>query len=69
VVWYLVKWAGFWDEDNRWQKREHISSDLINDFEASYQGNYFGVQLLKKRERRGKNEYFVEAKAIASLEC
>ena len=62
VIWYLVKWAGFRDEDNTWQKRDDISSDLINDFEASYRGNYLGVQLLKKRERRGKIEYFVEWK-------
>ncbi|KFZ18875.1 hypothetical protein V502_03915 [Pseudogymnoascus sp. VKM F-4520 (FW-2644)] len=62
VIWYLVKWAGFRDEDNTWQKRDDISSDLINDFEASYRGNYLGVQLLKKRERRGRIEYFVEWK-------
>ncbi|KFY66397.1 hypothetical protein V497_00940 [Pseudogymnoascus sp. VKM F-4516 (FW-969)] len=62
VIWYLVKWAGFQDEDNTWQKRDDISSDLINDFEASYRGNYLGVQLLKKRERRGKIEYFVQWK-------
>ena len=68
VVWYLVKWAGFWDEDNTWQKRDDISSDLINDFEASYQGNYFDVQLLKKRERRGRIEYFVEWKGRLAAE-
>ncbi|ELR07562.1 hypothetical protein GMDG_08477 [Pseudogymnoascus destructans 20631-21] len=61
VIWYLVKWAGFRDEDNTWQKQDDISTDLINDFEASYQGN-FGVELLKKRERRGKIEYFVKWK-------
>ncbi|KFY68573.1 hypothetical protein V496_00988 [Pseudogymnoascus sp. VKM F-4515 (FW-2607)] len=42
VIWYLVKWAGFRDEDNTWQKRDDISSDLINDFEASYRGNCLG---------------------------
>ncbi|KFZ23587.1 hypothetical protein V502_01936 [Pseudogymnoascus sp. VKM F-4520 (FW-2644)] len=68
VIWYLVKWAGFRDEDNTWQKRDDISSDLINDFEASYRGNYFGVQLLKKRERRGKMEYFVEWKGRPEAE-
>jgi hypothetical protein len=68
VVWYLVKWAGFRDEDNTWQKRDDISSDLINDFEASYQGNYFGVQLLKKRKRRGMIEYFVEWKGRPAAE-
>ncbi|KFY95782.1 hypothetical protein V498_03133 [Pseudogymnoascus sp. VKM F-4517 (FW-2822)] len=62
VIWYLVKWAGFRDEDNTWQNRDDISSDLINDFEASYRGNYLGVQLLKKRERRGNTEYFVKWK-------
>jgi hypothetical protein len=62
VIWYLVKWAGFRDEDNTWQKRDDISSDLTSDFEASYRGNYLGVHLLKKRERRGRIEYFVEWK-------
>ncbi|KFY46132.1 hypothetical protein V494_00590 [Pseudogymnoascus sp. VKM F-4513 (FW-928)] len=68
VIWYLVKWAGFQDEDNTWQKRDDISSDLINDFEASYRGNCLGVQLLKKRERRGKIEYFVQWKGRPASE-
>ncbi|KFY10988.1 hypothetical protein V491_07382 [Pseudogymnoascus sp. VKM F-3775] len=58
VVWYLVKWEGFSDDENTWQERDDISSDLVDNFEASYQGN-FGVELLRKRERRGKIEYFV----------
>ncbi|KFX94497.1 hypothetical protein O988_06272, partial [Pseudogymnoascus sp. VKM F-3808] len=68
VIWYLVKWAGFQDGDNTWQKRDDISTGLINDFEANYQGNYLGVQLLKKRERRGRNEYFVEWKGRPEAE-
>jgi hypothetical protein len=28
VIWYLVKWAGFEDEDNTWQKRDDISSEI-----------------------------------------
>ncbi|KFY42804.1 hypothetical protein V494_02234 [Pseudogymnoascus sp. VKM F-4513 (FW-928)] len=61
VVWYLVKWEGFGDDKNTWQEQDDISSDLVDNFEASYQGN-FGVELLKKRERRGKTEYFVKWK-------
>ena len=61
VVWYLVKWEGFGDDKNTWQEQNDISSDLVDNFEASYQGN-FGVELLKKRERRGKVEYFVKWK-------
>ena len=68
MIWYLVKWAGFRDEDNTWQKRDDISSDLINDFKASYQGNSSGVQLLKKREWRGKIEYFVKWKGRLAVE-
>jgi hypothetical protein len=68
VIWYLVKLAGFLDKDNTWQKRDDISSDLINDFEASYRGNYLGVQLLKKRERRGRIEYFVAWKGRPAAE-
>ena len=62
MVWYLVKWEAFGDDKNTWQERDDISSDLIDDFEASYQGNFAGVELLKKRERRGKIEYFVKWK-------
>lgn len=70
VIWYFVKvkWAGFWDDDNTWQKRDDISPDPINDFEASYQGYYFGMQLLKKRERRGNIEHFVEWKGRSEAE-
>ncbi|KFY66805.1 hypothetical protein V497_00688 [Pseudogymnoascus sp. VKM F-4516 (FW-969)] len=61
VVLYLVKWEGFGDDENTWQEQDDISSDLVDNFEASYQGN-FGVELLKKRERRGEIEYFVKWK-------
>jgi hypothetical protein len=67
VVWYLVKWEGFGDDKNTWQEQDDISSDLVDNFEASYQGN-FGVELLKKRERRGKIEYFVKWKGRPSGE-
>jgi hypothetical protein len=63
VVWYFVKWEGFGDDENTWQEQDDISSDLVDNFEASYQGN-FGVELLKKRERRGKIEYFVKWKVV-----
>ncbi|KFY28425.1 hypothetical protein V493_02941 [Pseudogymnoascus sp. VKM F-4281 (FW-2241)] len=67
VFWYLVKWEGFGDDENTWQEQDDISSDLVDNFEASYQGN-FGVKLLKKRERRGKTEYFVKWKGRPSGE-
>ncbi|ELR03564.1 hypothetical protein GMDG_06222 [Pseudogymnoascus destructans 20631-21] len=67
VVWYLVKWEGFGDDKNTWQEQDDISLDLVDNFEASYQGN-FGVELLKKRERRGKIEYFVKWKGRPSGE-
>ena len=56
-----MKWEGFGDDKNTWQEQDDISSDLVDNFEASYQGN-FSVKLLKKRERRGKIEYFVQWK-------
>ncbi|OBT82023.1 hypothetical protein VE02_09814 [Pseudogymnoascus sp. 03VT05] len=65
VVWYLMKWEGFGDDKNMWQEQDDISSDLVDNFKASYQGN-FGVELLKKRERRGKIEYFVKWKGRLS---
>ncbi|OBT50095.1 hypothetical protein VE04_09866 [Pseudogymnoascus sp. 24MN13] len=36
VVWYLVKWEGFGDDENTWQEQDDISSDLVDKFEASY---------------------------------
>ncbi|KFY96757.1 hypothetical protein V500_02307 [Pseudogymnoascus sp. VKM F-4518 (FW-2643)] len=68
TVWYLVKWEGFPNEHNTWQKRRDISSDLIDEFEATYQGNFAGVQLLKKRERRGEIEYLVKWKGRPEVE-
>jgi hypothetical protein len=62
-----VKWEGFGDDQNTWQEQDDISLDLVDNFEASYQGN-FGVELLKKRERRGKIEYFVKWKGRPSSE-
>ena len=60
--WYLVKWEGFPDEQNMWVKKDSIDPDLVKAFEATYQGNHLGVQLLKKRVRRGKVEYLVKWK-------
>jgi hypothetical protein len=34
--------------------------ELVEGFEATYQGNHLGVRLLEKRARRGKVEYLVE---------
>jgi hypothetical protein len=60
---YLVKWKGFPDEGNTWQKpKDILDKKLLQDFEATYQGNYSGVRLLKKRVRKGKVEYLVEWK-------
>ncbi|KFY31603.1 hypothetical protein V493_00965 [Pseudogymnoascus sp. VKM F-4281 (FW-2241)] len=58
VAWYLVKWESSGDNENTWQEQDDISSAFVDNFEASYQGNS-GVELLKKRERRGKVEYLV----------
>jgi Chromo (CHRromatin Organisation MOdifier) domain len=57
-----VKWKGFPHEGNTWEKRKDISPELVKEFEATYQGNYSGVRLLKKRVLRGKVEYLVEWK-------
>ncbi|KPM33976.1 hypothetical protein AK830_g12599 [Neonectria ditissima] len=62
---YLVKWKGFSDDANSWQRRDDISDELISKFDASFSdngGNYEGVELLKKRIRRGQAEYFVRWK-------
>jgi hypothetical protein len=58
---YLVKWKGFPDEENTFEPPENIGKELIQDFEATWQGN-LGVRLLKKRVRKGKIEYLIEWK-------
>ncbi|KAH8653993.1 hypothetical protein BGZ60DRAFT_419121 [Tricladium varicosporioides] len=62
ATWYLVKWRGFSHEENTWEKRKGISTELVKEFEATYQGNHLGVRLLDKRARGEKVEYFVEWK-------
>jgi hypothetical protein len=62
MTWYLVKWKGYMHRDNTWQKRKDISLDLIESFKATYKGNHYGIQLLKKRKRQGRVEYFVKWK-------
>ncbi|KAK3391248.1 hypothetical protein B0H63DRAFT_430077 [Podospora didyma] len=68
---YLVKWKGFSDEENTWELREEMSRDLVVQFDAAYSergGNHFGVELLNKRTRRGKVEYFVKWKGRPTTE-
>ena len=63
TTWYYVKWKGFDDEHNTWEKRNNISADLIAEFEATYEGNNFAIQrLLEKRTRRWRTEYLVQWK-------
>lgn len=60
TTWYLVKWKGFDNSFNKWEKREDIGIGLINEFEASYEGNHLGVERsLRKQTRLGRLEYFV----------
>jgi hypothetical protein len=61
TTWYLVKWKGFDDKHNTWEKDRNIGNELVNEFEASYEGNHFAIErLLGKRTRRGRTEYHVE---------
>ena len=57
-----MKWKGFPHEGNTWQKRKDISLELVEGFEATYQGNHLGVRLLKKRVLHRRVEYLVEWK-------
>ncbi|RYP05254.1 hypothetical protein DL765_009896 [Monosporascus sp. GIB2] len=62
---YLVKWKGYADKDNTWEVPADISLELVNDFDKAYRdcgGNHLGVELLDKRRRRGKVEYYVRWK-------
>ncbi|KAN0101619.1 Protein of unknown function (DUF3435) domain containing protein [Hyaloscypha variabilis] len=58
---YLVKWKGFPHEENTFEPPENVGKELMQDFEATWQGN-LGVRLLKKRVQKGKVEYLVEWK-------
>ncbi|KAH8755023.1 hypothetical protein F5883DRAFT_179851 [Diaporthe sp. PMI_573] len=63
TTWYLVKWKGFHDKDSTWEKRRDIGAELVDEFEASYEGNHFAIErLLGKRARHGRIEYLVEWK-------
>ncbi|KAF4625087.1 hypothetical protein G7Y89_g13082 [Cudoniella acicularis] len=62
MIWFLVKWKGFAHGDNTWEKRKDISPDLVEESEATYQGNYLGVRLVEKPVRNGRVEYVVEWK-------
>jgi hypothetical protein len=57
-----MKWTGFAHEANTWEERNDISLNTIESFEATYKGNHYGIQLLKKRKRQGRVEYFVKWK-------
>lgn len=57
AVWYLVKWRGFDDSFNKWEKRKNIVLGAINEFEASGKGT-----------RRGKAEFLVKWKGLSDSE-
>ncbi|KAK0628288.1 hypothetical protein B0T17DRAFT_504978 [Bombardia bombarda] len=64
-VLYLVKWKGFADDANTWEKRNDICAELVNKFDTDYLeygGNHLGVELLDKRIHRGTAEYLVRWK-------
>ncbi|KAK3939116.1 hypothetical protein QBC46DRAFT_365016 [Diplogelasinospora grovesii] len=68
---YLVKWMGFPDEVNSWEKRTDISAELVGKFDAAYLdygGNHIGVELLDKRIKHGRVEYLVRWKGRPDIE-
>ncbi|KAF4998781.1 hypothetical protein FDECE_11709 [Fusarium decemcellulare] len=68
---YLVRWKGFSDGDNSWERRRDISTHLVNDFDASFLdngGNHEGIELLDQRLQRGHVEYLVKWKGRPSCE-
>ncbi|KAF4458660.1 carbonic anhydrase 2 [Fusarium albosuccineum] len=68
---YLVRWKGFSDDDNSWERRRDISTHLVNDFDARFLdngGNHEGIELLDQRLRRGHVEYLVKWKGRPGCE-
>ena len=66
-----MKWKDFPDEDNSWEKRKDINTELVDEFNTAYSkygGNHLGVELLNKRIRQGRVEYFVRWKGRPSSE-
>ncbi|KAI1302261.1 hypothetical protein F5Y03DRAFT_396606 [Xylaria venustula] len=59
-IWEAEAGKDFRTRANTWEKQKDISPELVEGFEATYQGNHLGVRLLEKRARRGKVEYLVE---------
>jgi hypothetical protein len=63
TTWYLVKWKGFGDEHNTWEKQKDIGAELVAEYEVGYEGNHFAIhRLLGERTRLGRTEYLVEWK-------
>ena len=35
-----MKWKGFEGKHNTWEKRRDIDAEVVNEFEANYEGNH-----------------------------
>ena len=40
TAWNLVKWKGFEDKHITWKKPKDIDTEVVNEFEASHEGNH-----------------------------
>jgi hypothetical protein len=68
-VFYLVKWLGFGDEQNSWVSAKDVGSEAIDRFEATFDGNDAGVDILDKRLFGKKLQYFLRWKGRPMAEC
>jgi len=75
---YLVKWEGFPSSQNTWEPKSHISGFILDYYEEdpsrlgmpapsspmeeSFEEEYEVEEVLKKRHRKGKVEYYVKWK-------
>lgn len=68
-VFYLVKWLGFGDDQNSWVSAKDVGHEAIDRFEATFNGNDAGVEILDKCLFGKKQQYFLRWKGRPMEEC
>jgi len=70
-IWYKVKWKGYSESDNSWEKKKDIGMGAVADYEAKHprgQGEFQFERLVSKRELGGVILYEVTWQGQAATE-